>query len=83
MNVAYNLVSGTSNFCKPFLASGPMAALFLDSFSTKTWVYPPTAAGASFPSSKTPTSYVTELVPNLFTLKPRSRTWGNPRGAKN
>ena len=84
IELAYNLVCGTSSFCKPSLACGPMGVLFLDSFSTKTWVYPPTAAGvSSLPCSKTPTSYVTELVPKLFTLKPRSRTWGNPRGAKN
>ena len=72
--LAYNLVCGTNNFCKASLVSSPMAVLFLDQLSTRTWAYPPTAAGVSFPSSKTPTSYITELVPNLFTLKPRSMT---------
>ena len=74
LKLAYNLVCGTNNFCKPSLVPGPKAVLFLDSLSTKTWAYPPTAAGVSFPSSKTPTSYITEFVPNLFTLKPRSMT---------
>ena len=43
--LAYNLVCGTNNFCKPSLVSGPKAVLFLDSLSTKTWAYPPAAAG--------------------------------------
>ena len=67
---------------KPSRVRRSIAALFLLALSTKTWVYPPTALGVSFPSSKTPTSYVTELLPSLLTRRPRSSTAGKDRGAK-
>jgi len=72
-----------SNFSKPDLRGSAIASLFLDLLPTNTCVYPPTAAGLSLPCWKTPTSYVTELLPSLVTLSPRSRTSGNPTGAKN
>jgi len=86
-NETHNLVLswlwGTRSFSRPSLVSLPMAVLFREVLWTKTCVYPPTAAGVSLSISKTPTSYVTELLPSLLTLRPRSTTWGKERGAKN
>lgn len=71
-----------------------IATLLRECLSTKTWVYPPTAAGTSTlldvpdvssppKDLNTPTSYVTELLPSCATLRPKSRTSGNDRGEKN
>ena len=79
------------SFSKPVLVRAFIATLVRECLSTKTCVYPPTAAGASSlpdaPSSpedlNTPTSYVTELFPSRATLRPRSRTSGKDSGEKN
>lgn len=82
----YSLEFGASimlcMFCNPSLIRVSIVVLFLLALSTKTWVYPPIALGTSFPSSKTPISYVTELFPSLLTRSPRSMTAGNDTGAK-
>lgn len=84
------------NLSNPAFVCGFIATLVRERLSTKTCVYPPTAAGASSlldalstASSapdldlNTPTSYVTELFPRCATLKPRSTTSGNESGEKN
>jgi len=88
----YNFACPVASFCKPSLVRALIATLLRECLSTKTCVYPPTAAGtssladaASFSpiDSNTPTSYVTELLPRCATLRPKSRTSGNDSGEKN
>lgn len=67
----------------PCLTFSVIDTLFLLLLSTNTWVYPPTAVGTSFPFTKTPTSYSTELFPILLTRNPNSSISGNDTGAKN